>query len=57
MVFLRLLHKTSLAREMENVQISALEASMETPIAAAALMTGYLWHQTVSDAKKTTKTV
>ena len=42
---------------MEHVQINALEASMETPIAVAALMTGYLWHPTVPGAKKTTKIV
>ncbi len=36
--------------------MNALEASMGTPIAAAQ-MTGYLWHQTVPGAKKTTKIV
>ncbi len=42
---------------MKHVQMNALEASMETPIAAAAQMTGYLWNQTVPGAKKTTKIV
>ncbi len=42
---------------MERVTMNALEASMETPTAAAAQMTGYLWYQAVPGAMKTAKIV